>query len=176
MIEQLRYLTEDYRRLCGTQKWRMIYIWMNRTAVGIIAYRLDRGMFLTFGSLWTVIRILLYPLVTIAQAYSNCDIHYKANIKGGLAILHSSPGVVISGKAKIGKYLTLTGGNVIGVRNAGDSEIAIGDNCSVGANAVILSPARLGNHVTIGACALVLKDFEDGSILIGVPARCRSRK
>lgn len=49
-------------------------------------------------------------------------------------------------------------------------EICIGDNVSLGANAVILGPIIMGNNVMIGAGAVVVKNANDGEVLIGVPA------
>ena len=50
--------------------------------------------------------------------------------------------------------------------------IIIGDNCWLGANAIILPGVKLGNHVVIAAGAVVAKSFEQHDILLaGVPAR-----
>lgn len=49
--------------------------------------------------------------------------------------------------------------------------INIGRHCWIGANAVILPGVALGDNVTVGAGAVVTKSFPDGSILAGVPAR-----
>ena len=91
--------------------------------------------------------------------YSNLDIHYKADIKGGLLVLHPSVGIVISGQAKIGKNLTLTGGNVIGAkRKTKKGEFEIGDNCNFGANATLIGPVVIANNISIGASACVIKN------------------
>ena len=105
--------------------------------------------------------------------YSNLDIHYKANIAGGILVLHPSVGVVISGQAVIGKNLTLTGGNVIGVkRKTEKGEFLIGDNCSFGANATLIGPVIIGNNISIGASACVIHNcLMDNSTLVGVPAK-----
>lgn len=99
--------------------------------------------------------------------------HYKADVKGGLSILHASAGIVISGFSVIGQNLTLTGGNVIGSRpGCKFGDIKIGDNCMLGANAVVLGPIELGNNIKIGAAACVIKScLSDGATLIGVPAK-----
>lgn len=115
----------------------------------------------------------MLPLLNLMQAYANIDISYKADIKGGILLLHTAVGVVISPYAVIGKNLTLTGGNVIGSRgNAKAGDIAMGDFCNLGANAVVLGPMKLGNRIKIGACACVVKDcLIDGTSLVGVPAK-----
>jgi serine acetyltransferase len=84
------------------------------------------------------------------QAYSNLEIHYKADFKGGFMVLHASAGSVVSGLAIIGENLTHTRGNIIGGRTGCRlGELLKGDNCSLGANAVILGPIRLGNNIEV---------------------------
>ncbi|KZP15604.1 trimeric LpxA-like protein, partial [Athelia psychrophila] len=45
--------------------------------------------------------------------------------------------------------------------------IVIGDDCWIGANAVILPGIKVGNRITIGAGAVVTKDILDGSVAVG---------
>ncbi|RLD59978.1 MAG: serine acetyltransferase [Bacteroidetes bacterium] len=167
---QIAYFKKDVKRMLGKHKIRILHIWLSRSFLGIFLYRFERSLFLLFGDLYGFIRVPFIPIQLILQSYSNIDIHYKANIKGGLLVLHSSVGCVISGQVVIGENLTLTGGNVIGVSNNNKSFI-IGDNCSLGANATIIGPLVLGNFIKIGASACVVKDcLENGSVLVGVPA------
>jgi acetyltransferase-like isoleucine patch superfamily enzyme len=50
--------------------------------------------------------------------------------------------------------------------------IVIGDNCWIGANAIILPGVSLGNHVIVGAGAVVTKSFfEDDVVVAGNPAQ-----
>lgn len=49
--------------------------------------------------------------------------------------------------------------------------IVIGDNCWLGANAVLLPEAKLGDHVIVGAGAVVSGSFPDNCVIAGVPAR-----
>lgn len=50
--------------------------------------------------------------------------------------------------------------------------IRIGDNCWIGANAIILPGVVLGDHVIVAAGSVVTKSFKDGNCVIaGVPAR-----
>lgn len=50
--------------------------------------------------------------------------------------------------------------------------IRIGDNCWLGSNVVILPGVTLGEHVIVGAGAVVTKSFEEGNCVIaGNPAR-----
>jgi len=50
--------------------------------------------------------------------------------------------------------------------------IVIGDNCWLGADAIVLPGVRLGNHVVVAAGSVVTKSFPESDILLaGVPAR-----
>ena len=147
-------------------------MWISRVGIGILMYRFERGMYITFGKLWSIFRILLSPLMNILYAYSNLEINYHARIGPGLLVLHAAPGVVISGKSIIGKNLTLVGGNIIGGRKgSSQNNLMIGDNCTLGANAVVLGPIELGDNITIGACALVIHSYKNDLTLVGNPAK-----
>lgn len=175
MKQQLIYFGQDVRRMLGKRKSRIFYIWLSRSFAGIFLYRIERGLLITFGKFYEILRILFLPIINLIQAYSNLDINYKADVKGGLSILHPSMGIVISGKSIIGVNLTLTGGNVIGLNEKCEKgDFVIGDNCNLGANAVILGPLKLSDNIKIGALACVTKDcFESDVTLIGIPAQIR---
>lgn len=171
MIEQFLFFKQDVRRMLGKNKFRIFFIWLSRAFVGCFFYRLERGLYLLFGRSYSVFRVFFYPIFSLFQVYSNMDIHYKASIQGGLLILHPAVGIVISGKATIGKNLTLVGGNVIGFSSGVGTAFQIGNNCTLGANAVIIGPLVLEDNCTVGASACVIKSCEvKGSTLVGVPA------
>lgn len=172
MRTQFGYFRKDVTRMLGKNKLRILVIWMSRGFIGVMLYRWERSLFLLFGPKYQYIRLLGIPFFNIFQAYSNIDIHYKANIGGGLNILHPSMGVVISGRATIGANCTLIGGNVIGVENKKKSSFIIGSNLHMGANSVIIGPLTLGTNCTIGAMACATRSFEENDItLIGIPAK-----
>ena len=49
----------------------------------------------------------------------------------------------------------------------------IGDNSLIGIGAIVLNGAKIGNNCLVGAGALVTegKEFPDGSLIVGAPAR-----
>ncbi len=164
---------QDVRRLLGKHTIRIVHIWLSRVFCGLFLYRFERGLYLSFGKFYKYARIILIPVYNLLQAYSNMDIHYKADIKGGLIVLHPSVGVVVSAKSIIGKNLTLTGGNIIGGRPGFENEnIVIGENCTLGANAVIIGPIHIADNIQIGASACVINNIIDSNItVVGVPAK-----
>lgn len=99
------------------------------------------------------------------------EIHYRAEIGKGMRILHPTLGIIVSGKSVCGENLVLTGENCIGSRpGTAEGAIKIGNNVSLGANAVILGPVTIGDNVQIGAGAVVVKDAPSNVVLVGVPA------
>jgi len=171
-MKQFKFLYLDILAMLGKNKWRIFILFFSRSFAGIFWYRLDRCLYLLIGNSYRFFRVFLSPLFYLVQVYSNMDIHYQADIGPGFSVLHPSAGVVISGKATIGKKATLTGGNVIGEGKKTNSAFIIGDNCYLGANACIIGPVILGNNINIGACACVVKSIPgDNLTLVGVPAK-----
>ena len=56
-------------------------------------------------------------------------------------------------------------------RHTIEKPIYIGQRCWLGANVVILPGVTLGDDAVVGAGAVVTKDFPDGVVIAGVPAR-----
>lgn len=89
----------------------------------------------------------------------------------GLRIFHAGH-IVVNGFAKIGKNCCLRGDNCIGNTGYSSKAPVIGDNVQLGNGARIIGDVKIANDVVIGAGAVVNKSFEeDGSVLVGVPAR-----
>lgn len=200
MIEQLKFFISDYRRAAGKNKMRMIFIWMSWGIIGIFLYRLERGLFLLIGSGYKYFRLLFLPLLNIIQSLSRLDISYTTDIGPGMVVLHPVMGITINGSSKIGCNLTLTGGNILGIRHLSSQMHAVikdgnrkqksdlqsidnkprclvlGNNVNVGANASIIGPLTIGNNVIIAAMACVVKDAPADCHLMGVPAKIKNYK
>ncbi len=84
-----------------------------------------------------------------------------SNIQEG-SVLHADPGVPLS----IGDSVT------VGHR-AMLHGCTIGDGALIGIGAIVLNRARIGRHCLVGAGALVTegKEFPDGSLIVGSPAK-----
>lgn len=104
---------------------------------------------------------------------TGADIGPSAKIGKGLSIGHPV-GVVITGNAEIGDNCFLLSGVVIGSKSntAGGGYVTIGNNVYIGTGAKIVGKKILiGDNVTIGANAVVLNDIPAGSTCVGIPAR-----
>jgi len=172
-LKQLKYFIDDVKRAIGRKKLRIFTVCFTRSFWGLFNYRIERCGFSLFGSIYPIIRILYLPFSFFFQIISNIDIHYKADIKGGLLIHHPSLGIVINGVCIIGSNLTLTGGNVLGIsRSCEKGDFIIGNDCNLGANATVIGPLKLTDKIRIGANACVINSYSDpGLTLVGIPAK-----
>ncbi|MBN2421479.1 acyltransferase [Candidatus Woesearchaeota archaeon] len=53
--------------------------------------------------------------------------------------------------------------------------VKIGDHVAIGANAVIMPGVSIGNHCIIGACSVVTKNIPDYSFAAGAPAKIKGK-
>jgi carbonic anhydrase/acetyltransferase-like protein (isoleucine patch superfamily) len=78
------------------------------------------------------------------------------------SIIHVDPGQPVA----IGKGVTV--GHRVIIHSA-----TVGDNALIGMGAILLNRARIGRNCLVGAGALVTegKEFEDGQMILGSPAK-----
>ena len=74
----------------------------------------------------------------------------------------------------IGTYSVITFGAAILTHdyvNQINRDVYIGDNCFIGAHAIILPGVRVGNSCIVAAASVVARDVPSGSLVAGNPAR-----
>jgi carbonic anhydrase/acetyltransferase-like protein (isoleucine patch superfamily) len=78
------------------------------------------------------------------------------------SVIHADPGMPLT----VGQNVTV--GHQVMLHGC-----TIGDNTLIGIQAVVLNGARIGNNCLVGAGSLVLegKEFPDGSMILGSPAK-----
>ena len=82
---------------------------------------------------------------------------------------HGLHGIYISRYASIGSGCRIYQNVTIG--EVGGRAPQIGDNCLIGAGAVLVGDIRIGNNVCIGAGAVVSRDVPDGCTVVAQPPR-----
>src|SRR5262249_55195672 len=98
------------------------------------------------------------------------QISSRAVIGRGLVIYHPY-GMVIGRGAVIGDYCTLIHGNTIGQLYGGDDRPIIGNYFYAGTGAKILGNIKIGDHVRVGANAVVIQSLPAGVTVATPPAR-----
>lgn len=119
--------------------------------------------------------VLYRTAFVLVQMLTGIELPCEVRLGRRLKIEHHS-GIIINGTAVFGDDCVVRNGVTIGVRhtNVAGSPV-IGSRVDIGAGAKILGPIRIGDDVSIGANAVVITDVPSGSIAVGVPARIRPR-
>lgn len=132
----------------------------------IVFYRISRWLYLHhipfLPKLVTLLIFLIY----------NSKIPYQAKIGKGTKFGYGGMGVVVHSKAvigdncSIGQQVTIGGGN-----NHYPGLPKIGNNVRISKGAIVFGGITIGNNVTVGANAVVTKPVPDNAIVAGVPAK-----
>ena len=110
-------------------------------------------------------------LKIVSESLTGTELPCEAVVGRRLRIEHSFD-IVVSGDAILGDDVILRNGVTIGLRHEGRrGSPVIGNRVDIGAGAKLLGPIRIGDDVSIGANAVVIHDVPSGSVAIGVPAR-----
>lgn len=116
-------------------------------------------------------------LSQFSRFLTGIEIHPGARVGEGFFIDHGM-GVVIGETAEVGDNVTIyhdvtlggttvfsTNGKVMTKRHP-----TIGNNVIIGSGAQVLGPIKIGDNAKIGSNAVVIKDVEPNSTVVGVPA------
>ena len=102
----------------------------------------------------------------------NSKIPYQAKIGRGSTFEYGGMGVVIHSKSIIGVNCTICQQVTIGGGNSRFPGVpVIGNNVYIAKGSIVMGGITIGNNVTIGANAVVTKPVSDNAIVAGVPAK-----
>ncbi|HBY60164.1 MAG TPA: serine O-acetyltransferase [Solibacterales bacterium] len=119
-------------------------------------------------------RIPIVPRVLsqVSRFFTGIEIHPGARIGRRFFIDHGM-GVVIGETTEIGDDVLLYQGVTLGGtgKERGKRHPTLGNHVVVGTGAKILGNIRIGDHVKVGACSVVVHPVPDHSTVVGVPGR-----
>lgn len=117
-------------------------------------------------------RILSRMLSNYAKFFSGIEIHPGATIGRRLVIDHGV-GVVIGETAVIGDDVLIYHGVTLGGKTLDPIKRhpTLGDRVIVGAGAKLIGNITIGNDCRVGANAVVTKDMPAGTVAVGVNAK-----
>lgn len=112
------------------------------------------------------------------QMLTGADIAWHADIGPGLVLSHPN-GVVIGPYCRIGDNCIVQQGVTLGGTGkpgeGGSSSPTIGNRVLLGSGCKVLGEISVGDDCTIGANAVVIKDVPASSLAVGVPAAYRPK-
>lgn len=122
-------------------------------------------------------RTLARVLAQVSRFFTGVEIHPGAVIGRSFFIDHGM-GVVIGETAEIGASVTIYHGVTLGgvSTEPGKRHPTIEDGVVIGAGAKVLGAIRVGRNTRIGANAVVVKDVEAESVVVGIPGKPIQRK
>ncbi|MEG1902544.1 MAG: serine O-acetyltransferase, partial [Clostridium sp.] len=108
----------------------------------------------------------------LARFCTLIEIHPGAQLGHGILIDHGS-GVVIGETAVVGDNCTIYQGVTLGGvgTQKGKRHPTLGNNVTVGAGAKILGSFEVGDNCSIAANAVLLRQLDENSTAVGIPAR-----
>lgn len=101
----------------------------------------------------------------------NSKIPYQAKIGRGSTFGYGGMGVVIHSKSIIGVNCTICQQVSIGGNSRFPEVPVIGNNVYIAKGSIVMGGITIGNNVTIGANAVVTKPIPDNAIVAGVPTK-----
>jgi serine O-acetyltransferase len=166
VFDNIRADFQAHGRDWGSQGfWAMGVYRFGRWRYGVRPWLLRKPLSLVYK--------VAYKLVQIA---TGIELPCEVKVGRGFVIEHSG-GIVVSGFANFGDNCRIRNGVVIGLARVEEPcAPQLGNDVDVGAGAKLLGNIRIGNHVRIGANAVVITDVPDHCIAVGVPAVIKPRR
>lgn len=120
------------------------------------------------------LRLLARVFAHIVRRRTGVEIHPGAKI-GRRVVIDHGMGIVIGETAEVGDDVLIYQGVTLGGLSFEDRKRhpTIEDEVTIGANAVLLGPLRVGKGAKIGAGAVVRRDVLPGEVILAAPSATR---
>lgn len=166
MFKNLKY---DFRRVYHQTSYqgkiRKVFAAIGQQGFQAVwGYRMCRWL---VGKRIPLVHLLIQRFIEITTGIC---IPPEALIGKGLLILHYG-GIVINSNATLGEFCTISHGVTIGNKKPGGKSPTIGNQVYVCAGAKILGDIDIGDNCVIGANAVLLESIPPNSVVAGIPAR-----
>ena len=156
-------LKQDYQRYRETGS-SITDLMFSRGFQAVVSYRLRHWLWMKKVPFIHVIIGYFTEVVT------GVEIPPTVIAGGGLVIHHGGP-VLMIGNTRLGNNVSVRPGVVIGGDYLGGGAPVLGNNIEIGVGAKIIGNVNLGDNCQIGANAVVTKSYPEYSVLCGIPAR-----
>ena len=157
------YLFCDWHRNPRNIKARLILIAFRLTNVA----KKNKALFILL-----LPHLIMYRLVV--EWILGFELPWKTVVGRGLIIYHGHA-TVVNDLSVLGDNCTIRHCVTIGNKLLSDGTYSdcpqLGNNVDIGSNVCIIGPITIGDHVTIGAGSVVVKDVPSFSVIAGNPAR-----
>ncbi|HYR92470.1 MAG TPA: DapH/DapD/GlmU-related protein [Terriglobia bacterium] len=133
--------------------------------IAYVLYRFSRDLHRLRVPLvpWLIFRFIRIAFGTVLP--------YTASIGSNTILNWSGLGTVIHDHTVIGENCVIGHDVTIGGRSRGHRPPTLGNRVFVGVGAKILGPIKIGDNATIGANAVVMEDVPANAVVAGIPAR-----
>lgn len=150
--------------LHGGDTWKhVVRALLSDASLSMLIYR-----FMVFTNAFCITKPIAAILCKLNAICCGAVVGRNAFFGKGFVILHSV-GVVINSKVIGGTNIIIESGVVIGEEKRGCP--VLGNNIFIGSGAKIFGAITVGDNVTIGANAVVNKSVASNTVVGGVPAR-----
>ena len=148
-----------YPRLPGV--WMLLFLLAaHQEFRNVYYYRISAGNLLP--------RLLVHVFKLFCSELPTLSISARHSIGPGLFIQHGFCTVIAADR--IGENCFVSQQVTIGYKTRTDCP-QLGNRVAVTAGAKVLGAVRVGDHVVVGANAVVVKDVPDNCVVVGIPAR-----
>jgi serine O-acetyltransferase len=164
--------TEKEVILTDVRRWIQIFSWTGKSDLGNLLSLLDRQK--EFRNLYYHRlfkgnfpgRILMYFLKFFYKQCPYLFLDTSCNIGPGLFIQHGFSTIIM---ADMGENCWINQQVTIGYKDK-NSRPTLGNKVRITAGAKVIGDVKIGDNVTVGANAVVVKNVPDNCVVVGVPA------